>query len=154
VGLGKGVITPFFTFFVTAGSIAWARAKPVLWVLVIDSLRIEAPRQKKSNRSCSFVWSNGGYESDCGYNLVIIEDVIQAIDTRYKGKMAGEMGVAATYSFPYKESGGIRLRSVIVTNNDEAVGKCRAIRVHGSKLKNYHRALGYNRNLDELHRLS
>lgn len=162
VGEGDEVITTPFTFFATAGAIVRAGATPVFVdidpiTFNIDVNKIEAAVTSKTKAIIPVHLYGQSADMDPiieiaeKYNLKIVEDAAQAIGSKYKGRIVGEIGTTTCYSFfPTKNLGAYGDAGMIVTNDDEIAENCRVIRVHGSKPKYYHQVLGYNSRLDEL----
>ncbi len=85
------------------------------------------------------------------YNLMVIEDCAQAHLAKFKGRMAGSWGDAATFSFyPTKNLGAFGDAGAVVTNNPRVHEKILALRNLGQNGKNIHVYLGYNMRLDAL----
>ena len=81
----------------------------------------------------------------------MIEDACQAIGASYKGKRAGNFGLAGCFSFvPAKNLGSFGDGGMVVTNDDSLAVKLRTIRDHGSSQKYIHERVGYNSRLDAL----
>lgn len=162
IGEGDEVITTPFTFFATAGAISRCGATPVFVDIDpvtynIDSSKIEDVITPKTKAIIPVHLYGQSAEMDSiieiakKHQLYIIEDAAQAIGAKYKGRMVGELGTTACYSFfPTKNLGAYGDAGMVVTNDDEIAEKSRVIRVHGSKPKYYHHILGYNSRLDEL----
>ncbi|WNS74821.1 DegT/DnrJ/EryC1/StrS family aminotransferase [Bacillus sp. DTU_2020_1000418_1_SI_GHA_SEK_038] len=162
VGEGDEVITTAFTFFATSGAVMRAGATPVYVdidpiTFNIDATKIEAAITERTKAIIPVHLYGQMADMETikaiadKYQLVIIEDAAQAIGAMYKGKKAGELGKAATYSFfPTKNLGAYGDAGMIVTNHLDLAEKARIIRVHGSKPKYVHHVLGYNSRLDEL----
>ncbi|MFC0272235.1 DegT/DnrJ/EryC1/StrS family aminotransferase [Metabacillus herbersteinensis] len=162
VGQGDEVITTPFTFFATAGAIARAGATPVFVDIEedtfnIDPKAIEAAITDKTKAIIPVHLYGQTADMDpireiaAKHNLAIIEDAAQAIGAKYKGRMVGELGDTACYSFfPTKNLGAYGDAGMVVTNNPDIAEKMSVIRVHGSKPKYYHHVLGYNSRLDEM----
>ncbi|MBM7714953.1 dTDP-4-amino-4,6-dideoxygalactose transaminase [Bacillus thermophilus] len=162
VSEGDEVITTPFTFFATAGAIARCGAKPVFvdidpTTYNIDPEQIESAITTKTKAILPVHLYGQSADMDPiigiakKHGLYIVEDAAQAIGARYRGKMVGEMGNAACFSFfPTKNLGAYGDAGMIVTNDDVIAENCRVLRVHGSKPKYYHHVLGYNSRLDEL----
>ena len=83
------------------------------------------------------------------YNLKIIEDCAQSHFSEYKGKKAGTIGIAGSFSFyPGKNLGAYGDAGCIITNNDELALKCRMYARHGAIKKHNHQIEGINSRLD------
>ena len=175
---GDYVITTPFTFFATAGSIARAGATPIFVDIESDTYNLDPIKLEEFvHNNLRFK----GYQlinKDCKpikaiipvhlfgqmckmdeimdiakeYNLKVIEDSAQAIGSEYKGKKAGNYGDLATFSFfPTKNLGTYGDGGMIVTSNPKYAEYCRVFRSHGADPKYYHKFIGINSRLDELH---
>jgi len=181
IGQGDYVITTPFTFFATAGSIARAGAKPIFVDIEPDTYNLDSKKLREYIRyNCLFnINTNQLIGKQTGmpikaiipvhlfgqmckmdeimdianiYNLKVVEDSAQAIGAEYKGKKAGSYGDLATFSFfPTKNLGTYGDGGMIVTSNPEYAGYCRIFRSHGADPKYYHKLIGINSRLDELH---
>lgn len=169
IGAGDSVITPTYTFFATAGSIARAGARPVFVDIDAETYNIS------SESICRAIDDMTGEERNklkaiipvhlygqcCDmdsileiaekYNLIVIEDAAQSIGAEYKWRRAGSMGDFGCFSFfPSKNLGAFGDGGIVTTNSDEFFDKLRLLRVHGSHLKYYHNKVGGNFRLDAL----
>ena len=162
IGPGDEVITTPFTFFASAETIANVGATPVFVdidpvTLNIDVAKLEA---KITTRTKAIIPVHiFGQMVDMDqvmilakkYKLKIIEDAAQAIGAEYKGKRAGSIGDAGTFSFfPTKNLGCYGDGGMVVTNDDTIADKIRMLRFHGCKSKYYHDEIGHNSRLDEI----
>ena len=57
------------------------------------------------------------------HNLMVIEDVCQAILSRYKGRIAGSIGDIGTFSFDSEKTCGADTGGALITNNTELFEK-------------------------------
>jgi dTDP-4-amino-4,6-dideoxygalactose transaminase len=181
IGQGDCVITTPFTFFATAGSIVRAGATPIFIDIDPQTYNLDPGKlQNFIDISCRFGprgfrlmdKKTGGlikaiipvhlYGQMCKmdeivniakkYNLKIIEDSAQSIGAEYKGKKAGSYGDLAIFSFfPTKNLGTYGDGGMIITSNSEYTEYCRVFRFHGAKPKYYHKFIGINSRLDEIH---
>jgi dTDP-4-amino-4,6-dideoxygalactose transaminase len=79
----------------------------------------------------------------------VIEDCAQAHLARYKGRMIGTFGAAATYSFyPGKNLGAMGDAGAVVTNDDALAEHMTMLARHGGLVKHQHRIEGINSRLD------
>jgi len=86
------------------------------------------------------------------YNLKVVEDCAQSIGSECKGKKSGSFGDLSTFSFfPTKNLATYGDGGMICTNNKKLSDYCRVFRAHGSQPKYYHKFIGINSRLDELH---
>lgn len=85
------------------------------------------------------------------YNLMIIEDVAQAQGAHYRGRQAGAMGHAATYSFyPTKVLGAYGDGGMVLSNDPNVLSLARSLRFYGMEKTYYSERHGYNSRLDEV----
>jgi dTDP-4-amino-4,6-dideoxygalactose transaminase len=83
------------------------------------------------------------------HKLWVIEDCAQAHLARYKGRMVGTFGAAATYSFyPGKNLGAMGDAGAVVTNDDALAEHMTMLARHGGLVKHQHRIEGINSRLD------
>ncbi|MCK5507831.1 MAG: DegT/DnrJ/EryC1/StrS family aminotransferase [Desulfobacterales bacterium] len=169
IGVDDCVITPTYTFFATAGSIARTGARPVFADIDSKTYNISSEsvykvinnmtREERSKLKAIIPVHLYGQCCDMDsileiakqYNLVVIEDAAQAIGAEYKGKRAGSMGDFGCFSFfPSKNLGAFGDGGIVTTNSDDLFDKLRLLRVHGSHLKYYHKTVGGNFRLDAL----
>ena len=181
ISSGDSVISPTFTFFATAGSIVRTEATPIFIDIDPQTFNLDTTKlQEFIDTNCNFDTKIGQlvdrqtgklikaiipvhlYGQMCKmdrimevarkYNLKVVEDCAQAIGSEYKGKKAGSYGELATFSFfPTKNLATYGDGGMIVTSSDEYAEYCRIFRSHGSRPKYYHRFVGINSRLDELH---
>jgi dTDP-4-amino-4,6-dideoxygalactose transaminase len=85
------------------------------------------------------------------YNLFVIEDCAQSHFSEFKGKRAGTMGVASSFSFyPGKNLGAYGDAGCIITNDDALADKFRMYANHGSLQKHQHQIEGINSRMDAM----
>jgi dTDP-4-amino-4,6-dideoxygalactose transaminase len=85
------------------------------------------------------------------FDLSIIEDSAQTHGAVYKDRMAGNLGLAAGFSFyPTKNLGAFGDAGAITTNNDDLADKVRVLRNYGSRQKYFNETRGHNSRLDPL----
>lgn len=159
---GDEVITPPMTFMATAEAITYAGAKPVFVdidpeTFTIDVTKIEAaitPRTKAIMPVHLF-----GQCADMDpileiakkHNLAVVEDAAQAQGTLYKGRKAGSMGQAGSFSFyPGKNLGAWGEAGAITTNDPALRETMQMYREHGQKKKYFHDVVGWNGRMDGL----
>ncbi|MCK4447472.1 MAG: DegT/DnrJ/EryC1/StrS family aminotransferase, partial [Candidatus Marinimicrobia bacterium] len=179
VGQGDYVITTPFTFFATAGSIIRAGAIPIFVDIESDTYNLDPKKLREYiHYNCRF-YGNQLTNKQTGmpikaiipvhlfgqmckmdeimdiakeYNLKVIEDSAQAIGSEYRGEKAGSYGDLATFSFfPTKNLGTYGDGGMIVTSSKKYADYCRVFRSHGADPKYYHKFIGINSRLDEIH---
>ena len=181
IGLGDAVISPPFTFFATAGSIVRAGATPIFIDIEPHTYNINPIKLREFiGTNCNFnIKTNQLINKQTGqpikaiipvhlygqmckmdeimgiahnYNLKVVEDCAQSIGSEYKGKKAGAYGDLGTFSFfPTKNLATYGDGGMIVTSSEEYAEYCKIFRSHGSKPKYYHKFVGINSRLDEIH---
>lgn len=163
VGPGDEVIVPPFTFFASASAVARIGAKPVFvdvdpLTFNIDPNQIEAKITPRTRAimpvhlfgQCCDMDAITEIASD--HRLYVVEDAAQSFGSEYKGKRCGTLGAVACMSFyPTKNLGALGDAGLVTTNDPDIDKKLRALRVHGSEVKYYHKYVGYNMRLDALH---
>jgi dTDP-4-amino-4,6-dideoxygalactose transaminase len=163
IGPGDEVIIPPFTFFATAGAVCRVGATPVFadidpLTFNIDPDLIEAKVTRKTKaiipvhlygQCCDMdaIW-----EVAEEHQLYVVEDAAQSFGSEYRGRRCGSLGVVAAMSFyPTKNLGALGDAGLVTTNDPSIDRKLRALRVHGSEVKYYHKYIGYNMRLDAIH---
>ena len=162
IGPGDEVITTPFTFFASAETIAQVGATPVFVdidpvTLNMDLTQLEGKITPKTKAIIpvhifgQMVDVERIMEIAARHDLKVIEDAAQAIGAEYRGKKAGSIGHASTFSFfPTKNLGAYGDAGMIVTNDEDLASQLRMLRFHGCRVKYYHDEIGYNSRLDEL----
>lgn len=163
IGPGDEVIVPPFTFFATASAVARVGATPVFVdidpvTFNIDPNQIEAKVTAKTRAvmpvhlfgQCCDMDAIGQLARD--RQLYVVEDAAQSFGSEYRGTRCGALGVAAALSFyPTKNLGAVGDAGLVTTDDPGIDRKLRALRVHGSEVKYYHKYIGYNMRLDAIH---
>jgi dTDP-4-amino-4,6-dideoxygalactose transaminase len=162
IGPGDEVITTPFTFFASAETIAQLGAKPVFvdidpvtLNMDLDQLEGKITPQTKAIIPVHIFGQmldvERVMEIAARHDLKVIEDAAQAIGAEYRGKKAGSIAHASTFSFfPTKNLGAYGDAGMIVTNDRDLASQLRMLRFHGCKTKYYHEEIGYNSRLDEI----
>ncbi len=163
IGPGDEVIVPPFTFFASASAVARVGAKPVFVdidpvTFNLDPNQIEAKITANTRaimpvhlfgQCCDM---NAIWEIAQDRQLYVVEDAAQSFGSEYKGKRCGALGSVTCLSFyPTKNLGAIGDAGLVTTNDPSIDKKLRALRVHGSEVKYYHKYIGYNMRLDAIH---
>ncbi len=85
------------------------------------------------------------------YGIAVIEDCAQSHFSTYKGKRAGIMGIAGSFSFyPSKNLGAYGDAGCIITNDDVLAEQCKRFARHGALVKHLHTIEGINSRMDGL----
>jgi len=162
IGPGDEVITSPFTFFASAETVAQVGATPVF--VDIDPVTLNMDLDQLEDKITSktkaiipvhifgqMVDVERVMEIAARHDLKVIEDAAQAIGAEYRGRRAGSLGHAGTFSFfPTKNLGGYGDGGMIVTDDEHLAAELRMLRFHGCQTKYYHEKVGYNSRLDEI----
>jgi aminotransferase EvaB len=161
IGSGDEVITVPYTFISTVGSIVTAGAKPVFVDIKndynIDETQIKSAITKKTKAIMPVHWAGRPCELDKiksiakKYNLKIIQDGSQAIDSRFKKKQLVHFGDVCTYSMhPLKNLNIWGDGGFIATNSKKLADKLYLLRNHGLVSRSNAKIFGYNSRLDTI----
>ena len=161
IGRGDEVITVPYTFISTVGAIVTAEAKPVFVDIKedynIDENKIKSLITKKTKAIMPVHWAGRPCELDKiktiakKYNLKIIQDASQAIDSRFKNKQLIDFGDICAYSMhPLKNLNIWGDGGFIATNNKRIADKLYLLRNHGLISRNKSKIFGYNSRLDTI----
>jgi len=162
IGPGDEVITTPFTFIATAEVIALLNAVPVFADICPTTFNIDcnqiAGKITKKTKAIIPVHLFG-HPADMEsimkiaekYNLKIIEDCAQAFGAKYNGRKVGTIGDVGCFSFfPSKNLAGYGDGGMVITKSEEIAKQIKILRNHGSSVRYYHQAVGYNSRLDEI----
>ncbi len=159
---GDRVLTTPFTFFASAGAIAWIGATPVLADVepTTGLLDVEAARAAIDNgTTCLLPVHLYGQMVDMRAfraladerGLKLLEDGAQAHGASRDGVVPGELGDACTFSFyPTKNLGAAGEGGLVVARTDEVGERMRQVRDHGSPEKYKHAFVGTNSRLQAM----
>lgn len=85
------------------------------------------------------------------HGLKVVEDVAQAQGAFYKGRPAGSLGDASTFSFyPTKVLGAYGDAGMILSDSEDVLAMARSLRFYGMETTYYAERNGYNSRLDEV----
>jgi dTDP-4-amino-4,6-dideoxygalactose transaminase len=163
---GDAVITTAFSFFASASAIVRAGARPVLVDVDPETLNLNPDLVKARLRA------GGSYKirallpvhlyGQCAdmdglqrfadeFQLSMIEDAAQAIGAKWRGKNAGSLGVAATFSFyPTKNLSAYGDAGMVTTSGSDLAEHMRKLRNHGSPRRYHHEEVGWNCRMDAI----
>ncbi|MEC4889109.1 MAG: DegT/DnrJ/EryC1/StrS family aminotransferase [Nitrospira sp.] len=162
VGHGDEVITVPFTFFATAGAISRLGAKPVFIDIQRDIFNLDPAQLERAITPRTKAIIPVHLFGQCAdmdainriaraHKIPVIEDACQAIGAWQGGKRAGVLGETACFSFfPSKNLGGFGDGGMITTNDQALADSLSMLRVHGSRVRYLHEAIGINSRLDAL----
>ena len=162
LGPGDEVVTPAYSFFATAGSVARLGAKP----LFVDiepgtfNLDVAALETAMSDRTRVLLPVHlFGQMADMDpvldlarrHEVVVVEDAAQAIGAEERGRRAGSLGELGCFSFyPTKNLGAFGDGGLVTAQSDERAEQLRQLRNHGHRDKYYSATVGGNFRLDAL----
>jgi dTDP-4-amino-4,6-dideoxygalactose transaminase len=166
VQAGDAVITTSFSFFASASAIVRAGARPVLVDVDAETLNLSPEGVKTRLRA------GGSYKvrallpvhlyGQCAdmdglqqvadeFQLSIIEDAAQAIGAKWRGRSAGSLGAAATFSFyPTKNLSAYGDAGMVTTSDLNLAEHMRNLRNHGSPRRYHHEEFGWNCRMDAI----
>lgn len=162
VGPGDEVVTVPYTFFATAGSISRLGAKPVFVDIKPDTYNLDPALLESAVTPKTKAVMPVHLYGQCAEmepilavaarrKIPVIEDAAQAIGAARRGRRAGTLGQAGCFSFfPSKNLGGFGDGGMVTTNDQALADRVRMLRVHGSRVKYVHEAIGLNSRLDAL----
>lgn len=162
VKAGDEVVTVPFTFFATAGAISRLGAKPVFIDIRPDTFNMDPALLERAitKRTKAIIPVHlFGQCADMGAindvarrrKIGVIEDACQAIGAARTGRRAGVLGDLACFSFfPSKNLGGFGDAGMVTTNDQALAESIAMLRVHGSRVRYVHEAIGINSRLDAL----
>lgn len=160
VGRGDEVITVAHTFIATAEGISELGAVPVFIdvrpdTLLLDVSKLEAAITPRTKAIVPVHLYGQTVDMDPllqiarKHGLKVVEDACQAHGAEYKGRRAGSMGDAATFSFyPGKNLGAYGDAGAVVTKDAELADWIRRKRNHGRATKYTHDFVGRNSRMD------
>ncbi len=162
VKAGDEVITIPFTFFATAGAVSRLGAKPVFVDIQPDTFNIDPALIERAitprTKAIIPVHLFGQCADMAAINeiakrkkMYVIEDACQAIGAAQQEKRAGVLGDTGCFSFfPSKNLGGFGDGGLITTDDKALADSMAMLRVHGSRVRYLHEAVGINSRLDAL----
>lgn len=164
IGIGPGdeVITPGFTYFATAETVALLGAKPVYVdvdpvTYCLDPILLEAAITPKTKAIIPVSLYGQCAEFDAineiasRHGVTVIEDAAQSFGASFHGKMSCNLSaIACTSFFPSKPLGCYGDGGAIFTNDAELAVIIRQIARHGQDRRYHHIRIGVNSRLDTI----
>lgn len=159
---GDGVVTSPFTFFASAGCVAWIGARPQLCDVDPETALIEPEAARAAidgtTRCLLPVHLYGQLVDLSGFRaladekgLTLLEDAAQAHGAERDGLRAGEVGDAAAFSFyPTKNLGAAGEGGMVLARSEEVWTALRLLRDHGMPAKYQHASIGTNSRLQAM----
>jgi dTDP-3-amino-3,4,6-trideoxy-alpha-D-glucose transaminase len=154
VGPGDEVVTPAFTFYATAESIARRGATPVFadvdaatMNLDVEDVAARITPRTKAIIAVHLFGRPAPTAELAELGVPVIEDAAQA----FGSPAIARTGVASTFSFyPTKNLFALGDGGLVSTDDAELAERIRKLRFHGSRDKVDFELIGYNSRLDEL----
>lgn len=162
IGAGDEVIVPSNTYIATWLAASYAGATPVPVepdprTYNLDPARIEAAVTSRTKAIIPVHLYGQAADMDPimalaeKHGLKVLEDAAQGHGALYHGRMTGNLGHAAAFSYyPGKNLGAIGDAGAVTTNDDALAARIRSLRNYGSKVKYVNDEKGFNSRLDEL----
>jgi len=162
IGAGDEVIVPAQTYIATALAVTYSGAKPVYvdiepeyYSLDPNLLEAAITPNTKAIIPVHLYGQIGRFDEIDAiakkHGLMLIEDAAQAHGANYKGRKAGGLGVASSFSFyPGKNLGALGDGGAVCTFSAELADQVRARANYGSRKKYMHEYKGFNSRLDEI----
>jgi dTDP-4-amino-4,6-dideoxygalactose transaminase len=159
VQAGDHVVTSPFTFFASAGAIAWIGAQPVLADVELDTALLDpqlAEAAIDARTTCLLPVHLYGQLADMRAfraladkrKLTVLEDGAQCHGAERDGVRCGELGDAAAFSFyPTKNLGACGEGGMVLTRRADVHARAKRLRDHGSPVKYAHAEIGTNSRL-------
>jgi 8-amino-3,8-dideoxy-alpha-D-manno-octulosonate transaminase len=141
VGPGDEVITQAFTFVATVEAILEAGATPVI-AEIDESLNLDVDRlaeritpRTKALLPVHMAGAPANLQAVLGiareYDLLVVEDVAQAVGGSWRGAPLGTLGHAGTLSFDFAKNLTTGEGGAVLTNDAHVYATARAIHDHG-----------------------
>ncbi|MEA2497197.1 MAG: hypothetical protein QOJ29_5108 [Thermoleophilaceae bacterium] len=158
VRAGDDVVMPSLTFYATAEAAANLGARPVFCDVDPDTFCVtrETVERALTPKTKAIVpvhlFGNvAAIDELRELDIPVVEDAAQAAGSTYKGRKAGALGHAATFSFfPSKNFACLGDGGAVITNDAELDAVVRRLRFHGSVDKQTYTEVGWNSRLDAI----
>ena len=163
IGQGDEVIIPGFTFAAPANMVLQTGAEPVFvdieprtWCIDIAEVKKSITKKTKAIIPVH-VYGNvcdmeGLTEIARDNGIHLIEDVAEAVFSKYKGRSAGSFGDLGCFSFHAAKTITMGEGGAVLTNDDRLCDRLRLLRSHGMRegQRYWHDLVGYNYRLTNL----
>ena len=156
------IITTPFTFFATAETIAFLKAKPVFVDIDEQTYNIDPKKiEEKISSKTKAIIPVSLYGQPCDmdeinqiakkYNLKVIVDGAQSFGSTYKGISDSNLGdISCTSFFPAKPLGCYGDGGALFTNDEKLADKIKSLRLHGQSIRYHHQYIGMGGRLDTI----
>ena len=155
---GDDVVLPSFTFYATAEAAVTAGARPVFcdvdpatFCVTAETVGSVITSRTRAIVPVHLFGNVAPVDELEQFGVPIVEDAAQAAGAAYRGRRAGSLGTAATFSFfPSKNLPCLGDGGAVVTDDGDVAALARRLRFHGSEDKRTFTEVGYNSRLDEM----
>ena len=156
------IITTPFTFFATAETIAFLKAKPVFVDIDEQTYNIDPKRiEEKISSKTKAIIPVSLYGQPCdmdeinqiakNHNLKVIVDGAQSFGSTYKDISDSNLGdISCTSFFPAKPLGCYGDGGALFTNDEKLADKIKSLRLHGQSIRYHHQYIGMGGRLDTI----
>ena len=156
------IITTPFTFFATAETVAFLKAKPVFVDIEEDTYNINVSKiEEKITAKTKAIIPVSLYGQPANideimqiakkHNLKVIVDGAQSFGSTYKGKSDSNLGdISCTSFFPAKPLGCYGDGGAVFTNDEALANKIKSLRLHGQSIRYHHQYIGMGGRLDTI----
>ncbi|WP_164469324.1 DegT/DnrJ/EryC1/StrS family aminotransferase [Aliarcobacter cryaerophilus] len=156
------IITTPFTFFATAETIAFLKAKPVFVDIDEKTYNIDPSKiEEKISSKTKAIIPVSLYGQPCDmdeinqiakkHNLKVIVDGAQSFGSTYKGISDSNLGdISCTSFFPAKPLGCYGDGGALFTNDEKLADKIKSLRLHGQSIRYHHQYIGMGGRLDTI----
>ena len=152
IGPGDEVLVPAFTWIATANVVLYCGAKPVFVDVDPETYNIDPKclKEKVTDNTKAIIAVHlfglcadiDSIRQSLPDSVHIIEDAACAAGASYKGKMAGGLGVAASFSFHPRKSITTGEGGMVTSNNSELSDIMNKLRNHGASISEEQRHHG------------
>lgn len=162
IGPGDEVIIPSHTFMATVESVRHCGATPVFadieeGTMLLDAMAVKAAITPRTRAVVPVHLYGLMADMDSlgalaeRHGLMLIEDAAQAHGASWRGRRAGSVGLAASFSFfPSKNLGAMGDAGAVTTNDPALADRCARYVDHGRDSKYTHLDEGTNYRLDTM----
>lgn len=163
IGPGDEVILPGFGFMAAINMVLESGATPTLCDIERDTMLMDCDLiEELITSKTKAILPIHSYGNVCDmdkisrlakkYNLHVLEDVAEAIFSKFKGQYAGSFSTISSYSFQTTKTITTGEGGLVLTNSDHLNTVMRKLRSHGmaGKKKYWHEGVAYNFRLTNL----
>lgn len=152
VGPGDEVIVPAFTWIATANVVLYCGAKPVFVDVERETFNLDPERvaEKVTDKTKAIIPVHlfglcadmDAIRAAIPEHVKVLEDAACAAGSSYKGKWAGTLGDAASFSFHPRKSITTGEGGMVTTNDEQLAERMNQMRNHGATISEEQRHHG------------